>query len=310
MKKLFILFLLLTILLLWKNIFASNNELELKSIVLRLSQNIVSAAEYLSSTANRNKYKSAYGSNIKVPSSAGEAENLNVETARLITESGVLNAVAENLYEQTVKIQGPVNNSINSNEESISQFPSAALSIAEDSPHAWPVFFFGDSITKGMEQFNYFPEAHIKAEIGLGTTGALAYADSIAEIKPSKLFILLGINDFWEGGNLQAFINNYRTIVSTIRNKSPGTKIYIQSIFPLGKTALDRNKKINNSIIDNINSELQDIAAEMNAVYIDINTILKDSEGNLQGQYTSDGIHIEPECYKVWADFLSKYVDD
>nr|WP_313770069.1 hypothetical protein [[Scytonema hofmanni] UTEX B 1581] len=63
----------------------------------------------------------------------------------------------------------------------------------------------------------------------------------------------------------------------------------------------------NNNVVK-INSGLKNLAKEFNYEYIDIFSLLLDSENNLDTKYTVDGLHLNGEAYLVWKAVLKKYM--
>ncbi len=174
--------------------------------------------------------------------------------------------------------------------------------------NAGPVVFLGDSLTEGLSAYGFFPDAVIAGINSLNTLSAQEHVYEIASVHPSKLFILLGINDIWEGDSVEGFVERYRALVTQFEEQTPGTRIYIESMLPVSTAALERNPHINNAIIDGVNAELKKMAQELRADYIDVNTVMKDENGNLRSEYSNDGVHLIDYYYPVWTEQLDKYV--
>ncbi|MEM9824041.1 MAG: GDSL-type esterase/lipase family protein, partial [Bacteroidota bacterium] len=63
---------------------------------------------------------------------------------------------------------------------------------------------------------------------------------------------------------------------------------------------------IQNTYIQLINRAIQQMAQENNLTYLNLHDLLKDTEGNLQAKYTSDGIHLNAKAYLVWKTALEE----
>lgn len=176
------------------------------------------------------------------------------------------------------------------------------------------IVFLGNSITERGNWNELMPNKRI-GNRGIGgdnTYGVLARLDNILKSQPKKIFIMIGINDLGRGLPIHVISNNYRNILLQIRENSPNTEIYIQSVLPLNDHILAadylKNKK---TIIQDLNSELKNIATEFKLPFIDLYAnIFADGKGDLFPELTVDGIHLNPSAYKLWANYLinNKYI--
>jgi len=171
-----------------------------------------------------------------------------------------------------------------------------------------PVVFLGDSITEGLSVYGYFPEAKIIGVNSLNTISAKEQIENVVSLKPSKLFILIGINDIWEGGSVDEYIDRYRELINKIKAGTSDSKIYIESILPVSEYAMERNEQISNKIIDEANNKIKVMAREVGVNYIDINSAFKDNKGNLRSEYTNDGVHLIDYYYPTWTGILERYM--
>lgn len=137
------------------------------------------------------------------------------------------------------------------------------------------------------------------------TSGILDRLYDVIDENPSKVFILTGINDFIEDPSTPAIQvwENYKKIINTLHNSLPNTEIFIQSTLPLNPVSPfyeGRNEKA-----EELNLLLKGGAATLGYEFIDIASLLKDSDGNLDKKYTADGIHLLPEAYIKWRDIIN-----
>lgn len=170
-----------------------------------------------------------------------------------------------------------------------------------------PTVFFGDSITEGLKIFGFFKQDVVLGINSLSTLNASNHIEEITMLDPSKVFILIGINDLWGGDPVNDYIKRYEKFIIDLKLKCPDTKIYIQSLFPVSVNALKRNQQINNKIIDEANLSLKDMAKRQAINYIDINSTFKDDVGNMKSEYTNDGVHVIVNYYPIWTGILEKY---
>jgi lysophospholipase L1-like esterase len=173
---------------------------------------------------------------------------------------------------------------------------------AELSEYAKPggIVFLGDSITEFFRVNEFFPGAYvINRGIGSDTTeGVLKrLPESVYNLSPSKVFILIGTNDIAQKESEQSIIGHIWEIITRIQENCPETQVYLQSIYPV---SLEKNKKIrrnyvaprDNEIIRSINEKLRIMAGEKGISYIDIYSFLVNEEGNIHLEYTVEGLHL------------------
>lgn len=197
--------------------------------------------------------------------------------------------------------------------------------------------FIGDSISYGFEL--YVTEKRANGETVLGeaqflTSGSLSYGnslwdvsdesvhptyngekmkleDAIAQIKPGKIFILLGTNDVALYG-VEQTIANADTEISGMHEASPGAEIFIMSTTPKYSPAeSDVDGALNNADIDALNVAMRQFAVEKGYNFMNIAPLFKDETGGLAADYCSDkegmGIHFTSAAYDIWLDFLYSY---
>lgn len=165
------------------------------------------------------------------------------------------------------------------------------------------IVFVGNSLTEGFpvtEMFGY----HVKNR-GIGgnqTSHIIKRITPIAAKHPAKLFIEIGVNDLNAGVTVDSVFKNYRQIIDIIRDTSPKTLIYVQSVFPTGK----QHSKVNPAIVQ-LNKLLSVYCTAIGVKYIDIHAILL-HDGQLNEQFTDDGIHLNGSGYQVWKEAVEKYL--
>ena len=141
--------------------------------------------------------------------------------------------------------------------------------------------------------------------------------ECIFDLAPSKIFINIGTNDLglpdYNEGNM---IANYKKILTQIKSYLPSAKVYILSFYPVnadvaGNTKngvrLSILKRRNNPTINSANLRLKDLAKEFGYSFIDLYPLLLDAHGNLDKQYTTEGIHLEPTAYQLILKELVPY---
>ncbi|MDN3588371.1 GDSL-type esterase/lipase family protein [Pedobacter aquatilis] len=167
--------------------------------------------------------------------------------------------------------------------------------------------FLGNSITAGTDwaKLLNLPQAKNRGISGDITFGVLDRLQDIIDGKPAKIFVLIGINDVSRNVPDSVILRNYKTIVKRIRTGSKKTKIYFNTLLPVNRT-FDKFKNHygKDEHILWLNAEIKKLAAK-NVTVIDLYSQFIDKDNHLRAELTKDGLHLIPEGYKVWADFLN-----
>lgn len=176
--------------------------------------------------------------------------------------------------------------------------------------------FLGNSLISGLDIYNIEPDADYYWSIGMSVYGALhtpmkdseyTAVETLCDKTFGKVFLMFGTNELgWT--NSDSFISYYSDIIDEIHTSMPNAKIYIQSILPVTKSVSIKNENgINNKRIEEYNNLLKKLAVGKNVNYLDIASIYKDKDGNMKDEFSGgDGIHISPNAYYKWIDYILK----
>lgn len=134
------------------------------------------------------------------------------------------------------------------------------------------------------------------AKVVLPTDGReVTAAEAVEILRPPVLIVTLGTD--WGVSYLERddFKYCYSKLISALKSASPRTKIILQSIFPVTSDC----RVLDNQKIDRANLWVKELAEEHGLKYLDTQSILKDSEGNLRRELcnSEDGIHLTREAY-------------
>lgn len=117
--------------------------------------------------------------------------------------------------------------------------------------------------------------------------------DIVIAAHPSKVYILVGINDFYRGADASWIFALYNGTINILKNA--GIEVYVLSTPKC-------NPSMQGSICTTANSKIATLNASLAGVsgitFIDLNAQLSDSNG-LLSQYTTDGIHLNSAGYSV-----------
>lgn len=169
------------------------------------------------------------------------------------------------------------------------------------------IIFLGDSITE-MGDWKWLTGDSTVINRGINgdnTTGILNRLDDIIVRQPSKLFILIGINDIANNISDIEIIDNYRQIIKRVKSESPGTILYLQSILPVNISA---NSFLHNydkqSHIISTNLLLEQLATS--DVFVNIYPLFLNVEQKMDLKYSIDGLHLNYDGYLKWVSFLKQ----
>jgi len=148
--------------------------------------------------------------------------------------------------------------------------------------------FIGDSLTQWCDWERRFPE-HTVTNLGIS-------GETVEGLLGRRERIRTQIHD-------PDFIVPYREIVRNLTTWYKRSTVVVQSILPIELTWVD------NSTIRRTNQELERIAAEFDAPYLDIYRLFVDSEGQPRTGYLSDdGVHLANKGYDVWAEEVKRFL--
>ena len=171
------------------------------------------------------------------------------------------------------------------------------------------VIFLGNSITQGGDWAKLTGDSTaVNRGIGADITyGIRTRLDDVIRRQPSKLFILVGINDISKDIPDAVIAAQYRAIVDSVRAKSPRTRIYVQSIMPLNPAVknfpqhYDKQERV-----VAVNRLLRAMARKTGVTYVDLWPAVVDSHGRLDASITPDGLHLNEKGYERWVGLLKR----
>lgn len=166
------------------------------------------------------------------------------------------------------------------------------------------IVFLGDSITDGARWDELFPGLPVKNR-GINanlTTNVLERLDNIVNWQPKAIFILIGTNDlpWYERRRDEQILETYEAILRRIKDDTPETSVFVQSILPREKSKTRRIQKLN--------AELRKLAVRYGYVYIDLFPHFATAEGALRPELTNDSLHLLSAGYAIWVEILKPYI--
>ena len=184
------------------------------------------------------------------------------------------------------------------------------------------IIFLGDSRTYGLKSFAMLDGGKNTTQVWTPKNGTMSIWDmqyqkilfpetqteiSVSEAarmkKPEFLLISLGFNGF-ELVSKEYFVGEYTKLINAIKSASPSTTIILQEMFPVCRSyALTTNKKIEES-----NKWILEIAEETDSFYLATNEVLKDKDGYLIEEYSTDGCHLTPLGLDVQIEYICTHM--
>ncbi len=171
-------------------------------------------------------------------------------------------------------------------------------------PKDGAIVMLGNSITAGGEWPELLETPNIinRGIPGDHCDGMRERLDEVLRHRPSKLFLMAGINDLAYFPPAKVW-PKYEQLVEEILTKSPDTKLYLQSVLPVNN--LVSPTSVDNEDVQALNAQIKQLAATKGLVYLDVYRVLQDLDGNLDAAYTLDGVHINGAAYLKWAAVIN-----
>lgn len=166
------------------------------------------------------------------------------------------------------------------------------------------IVFFGNSITNMHEWWEAFgsdPRVLNRGNSGANTIELLENIGTVIVQQPEKVFIGIGTNDLGTKGINQpdSVAARISEMVRLIRQGSPKTQVYVQSILPseVGLRTLEK--------ISETNARIKELVEPQGAIYINL---FDDMPGIVTKEISYDGLHITAKGYAKWLDKIAPLV--
>jgi lysophospholipase L1-like esterase len=176
------------------------------------------------------------------------------------------------------------------------------------------LLFLGDSITEGWRNAADVFEKHFgqwkTANFGIGgdhTQHVLwrVMNGELDGISPKVVVMLIGTNNTgtWQPPDLIA--DGVARIVTTIREKSPNSRVLLLAIFPREKGRPEQCAKV-----PLINQHLAKLQDGRNVRYLDLTEKFLDANGNIQAEIMPDALHLSAAGYQIWAEAMQPLLEE
>lgn len=201
--------------------------------------------------------------------------------------------------------------------------PSATPEVTpEPSPSAmvpdYSVFsdcaFIGNSVFEGLWVYGVIKEGSFFTRVGLNVNTVFTLSASSGTGVPvidelyngtySKVLLLFGENELgWP--SYSGFIDQYEKVVDAVWARQPNCEIYIVGIPPItAKKSSQGGSAVTNENIQRFNAMLVDLAQRRSCRYVTVPESMINYDGSLIDEASNDGIHLNIEYSRKWADHI------
>ena len=175
-----------------------------------------------------------------------------------------------------------------------------------EAPAEESIVFFGDSITYLGDWESWF-SGHKVTNLGVSgdrIADLIDRVDQVTAAKPTKLFVMVGVNDILTGYDPADIIAEHEKLLKELQDKLPGCEIYVESVLPADRAYPNSDR------ILAYDSELSALAEKLGLEYIDLFPLYRDRSGFLMSQYTGDGLHLLRDAYEQWVEQIRPLIDN
>lgn len=182
------------------------------------------------------------------------------------------------------------------------------------------IVFLGDSLFDLYKTEYIFDDLPIVNSGIAGNTTSDILSDMenrIYKYNPTRVFLLIGINDFYGSKDklpkeelIDTITNRTNEIIDNIKKNRPKCKIYLVSLLPINDNLLPQaTPEFDREVINEINFNLRTTYEDDKMLtYIDANSKLQDENGLLREEYTREGLHLNDLGYTKFTEILMKYI--
>ena len=172
------------------------------------------------------------------------------------------------------------------------------------------IIFLGDSITDYCRWSEMFQNLNIKNRgiVGDMTGGVVKRLNEVVSSSPDKIFIMIGVNDLSSREEISDIADRYERILKFIMEKTPLTRIYVQSVLPVNEDIPNRLGHAKKQEVIKLNKAIRQLCVKYQLQYIDLFSLFRNNNNQFKKEYTSDGLHPNGKGYSVWMVAIEDFV--
>lgn len=175
--------------------------------------------------------------------------------------------------------------------------------------------FIGNSITDAWASSypSFFTSNNY---VGRGISGQTTpqflarFREDVINLKPKVVVINGGINDIAENTgpyNHEFTIGNIKSMAELAH--ANGIKVVLTSVLPAANIPWNKDIAAVPDKVDRLNREIKAYAQAKKFTYVDYYSSLVNTERGMKAEYTSDGVHVTAEGYRIMEKIIKKAVD-
>jgi len=170
------------------------------------------------------------------------------------------------------------------------------------------IAFFGDSIVSNWNLSKYFSEPVYNAGIGGDCTSRalLRFDTTIAPLAPRAIVIHIGDNDLKYGYPIKTAAKNLGLLICKAMSIPSVKRVIVDSAPPVNRSFGNMPGLCTNRKVDRLNKQIQAVCEAKGAAFVNTNALLKDANGNLRADWTTDGMHLTEEAYCAVSQKLNE----
>lgn len=158
--------------------------------------------------------------------------------------------------------------------------------------------FLGDSRVVGFNVYGFLDSDRILADAGDTILAIDDRIDSMQELSPRYIFISYGINDVNLGlwPTAQEYARDFGARIDELKKSFPEAEIYVNSILPATDDAIEQHPLWGD--LPEYSEAVRQMCEQKKICFIDNASIVEDHKD----LYAMDGVHIDPDFYRYWAE--------
>ena len=175
--------------------------------------------------------------------------------------------------------------------------------------------FLGDSRTVAMVSYGFVSDENVLAKVGISHTSVLSSTfmqnsgkqytieSYLKSHKAPVIYINYGVNGM-NGISEEKYEKAYKDVVEKIMDLAPESEIVLMAIWPVDDNGPYKGN-VKNEWIDKYNEFLKTLAEYEGIFYLDVDSVLKGSDGQIKGEYDAgDGLHYRACAYTTILEYV------
>lgn len=168
------------------------------------------------------------------------------------------------------------------------------------------IVMLGNSLTEfGGDWNKLLGRKHVRNRgiMGDNIDGVMNRLDAILARKPRVIIVMMGINDLSQGLSADRVFEKYQRMIDKIWAHAADTKLYVQSLLPINES-FNRYETLKGKtdIVAMLNVKLRHYCERNHISYINLfKDFVYHGTNEMRRSLTSDGLHLTPVGYKLWA---------